>query len=102
MGKLRVGIIGCGAIGNYIAKAVDRGVVDVDLVIVFDIDISKAEELVKNLNKVRPRVAKSIEEVLSEKLDIVVEAASQDFVKRYAVDILRSSKNLVIQVQELY
>ncbi|MEM1645615.1 MAG: aspartate dehydrogenase [Ignisphaera sp.] len=96
MARPRVGIIGCGAIGSYIAKAIDRKLVDVDLVIVFDVDSKRAEELVKKLNNIKPRVAKSINEIISEDIDIVVEVASQEAVKRYAVDILRSGKNLIV------
>lgn len=94
--RLRVGIIGCGAIGGYIAEAIDRGLVEVDLVAVFDIDVKKAGELVEKLNKVKPRIAKSLEEVVTEDIDLVIEAASQEAVQRYAIDILRSGKNLVI------
>lgn len=96
MVRLKVGIIGCGAIGGYIAGAIDRGMVDADLVVIFDINIEKAKELVKKLYKVKPKVAKSISEVLSEDLDIVIESASQEAVKMYAIDILKSGKNLLV------
>ncbi|MEM1731352.1 MAG: hypothetical protein QXY26_09545 [Ignisphaera sp.] len=47
MTKLGIEIIGCGAIGSYIAIAIDRKLV-VDLVAVFDVDSERAEELVKS------------------------------------------------------
>lgn len=94
--KLRVGIIGCGAIGSYIAKAIDEGVVEADLVAVFDTDTRRAEEVVKRLSNVRPKVVSSIDELISEDIDVVVEAASQEAVKTYAIDILRSGKSLIV------
>ncbi|MEM4503085.1 MAG: hypothetical protein QXV42_06555 [Ignisphaera sp.] len=47
MTKLGIEIIGCVAIGSYIAIAIDRKLV-VDLVAVFDVDSERAEELVKS------------------------------------------------------
>lgn len=94
--KLRIGIIGCGAIGSYIAKAIDDGILNIDLAIIFDINIAKSEELLKKLRRIKPKIAYSINDVLSEDLDLVVESASQEAVKMYAVDILNSGKSLLV------
>lgn len=45
----------------------------------------------------RPRVAGSFKEILdADDVDLVVEAASQDAVREYALDVVRSGKNLMI------
>jgi len=94
---LRVGLIGCGALGSILAKAVDRGEAgDVELVGLFDKKIENAEKLRSRLKK-KPKIFRSIEEMLSEKeIDIVVETASQEAVKAYSEKILKAGKDLVI------
>lgn len=93
---LRVGLIGCGAIGLYIAKAIDEGLDGIELLVVFDRDIDKAVALVNKLRKVKPKIARSVKEVLSEPLDLVIEAASPEAVKSYAVDIVSTGKSIVV------
>lgn len=96
MVELRVEIVGCGTIGNYVAKAIDGGIIDADLVVVFDADVERATRLAEGLARSRPRVARSIEELVSKDVDVVVEAASQEAVRMYAARILRSGKDLVV------
>lgn len=96
MNKLRVGIIGCGAIGSYIAKAIDNEVVDVDLAAIFDINIAKSKILLERLHRIKPKIAHTISDVLSEDLNLVIESASQEAVRMYAMDILKSGKSLLV------
>lgn len=91
---MKVGLIGCGNIGSVIAKAFDSGRIDGSLVSVYDIDISKAQNLVSNL-KSKPRIVKSINGLLRG-TDIIVEAASQDAVRDYALKVLSDRKSILI------
>ncbi|MEM2250417.1 MAG: aspartate dehydrogenase, partial [Candidatus Bathyarchaeia archaeon] len=66
------------------------------LLMVFDRNIERAENLVQRL-KSKPRVAKSFKELLEcDDVKLVVEAASQEAVKAFAVDVLKAGKDLMI------
>lgn len=95
--KIGVGLVGCGAIGSVIAEAIDKGKVDnVSLVTVYDIILERAEKLVSKLSH-KPLVARSLDEILRRNdVHLIIEAASQDFVRDYAVKILNSNKDLLI------
>jgi len=90
-----VGIIGCGAIGTVIAKAVDEGVVECDELIIYDSNLEKAENLRKSL-KADIKVVKNIEEMLGAKPAVIVEAASQQAVKEYLPRILAKNVELIV------
>ncbi|MBS7605301.1 MAG: aspartate dehydrogenase [Candidatus Bathyarchaeia archaeon] len=92
-----VGLVGCGAIGTVIAEAIDRGDAgNISLVVIYDIVKEKAERIASRLVH-KPFIARSLGEVLeNNRVEIVVEAASQEFVKEYAVKILNSGKDLLV------
>ncbi|MEM2385996.1 MAG: Gfo/Idh/MocA family oxidoreductase, partial [Candidatus Bathyarchaeia archaeon] len=94
---LGVGLVGCGAIGTVLAKAIDEGQAgDACLVMVFDKNIEKAEALAQKLKR-KPKVAKNFKEILEcREVELIVEAASQEAVKSYAVDALKAGKDLMI------
>ncbi len=94
---LGVGLVGCGAIGTVLAKAIDRGQAgEAFLVMVFDKNLEKAWGLARKL-KNKPKVAKSFKELLEcEDVKLVVEAASQEAVRAYASETLRAGKDLMI------
>ncbi len=94
---VRVGLIGCGAIGTMLAKAIDDGTVaNTDLVAVFDIYAEQMEDLVKKL-KHRPKAYREFEKFLKESgAELVAEAASQEAVKQYAEKIIVSGKDIMI------
>ncbi|MEM3873770.1 MAG: aspartate dehydrogenase [Candidatus Bathyarchaeia archaeon] len=94
---LGVGLIGCGAIGTVLAQAIDkRQAGDTCLRIVFDRNLERAKNLAQRL-KSKPGVAKSFRELLEcHGVNLVVEAASQEAVRAYAVDVLKSGKDLMI------
>ncbi|MEM2250691.1 MAG: aspartate dehydrogenase [Candidatus Hadarchaeales archaeon] len=94
---LGVGIIGCGALGSILAKEIDIGEAgEVRLVGVLDKKMEAAEKLSKTLRK-KPKIFKTIEEMLADKeIDIVVETASQEAVRQYSEKILKAGKDLVI------
>ncbi|NPA97193.1 MAG: aspartate dehydrogenase [Crenarchaeota archaeon] len=92
----RIALIGCGAIGSEIAKAIDEGYVAAELVAMFDIVREKCEDLRSKMRRAKPRIASSIDELLELKPDIVVEAASQEAVRQYGEKILSSGAWLVV------
>jgi len=92
----RVGIIGCGAMGSSIGKAIDKGVVQgIELLVLFDQIVEKAEALSPQLKR-RVEVAKTFEELMSNGLNLIIEAASQKAVKDYAIKILDGGADLMI------
>ncbi len=97
----KVAIIGCGAIGGVIARSVDRGDVDAELVALMDIQPEACIRLKESLTRQKPSIATSIEEVLGLRPDVVVEAASQEAVKQYAERILEVSDLVVLSIGAL-
>ncbi|QOJ78701.1 aspartate dehydrogenase [Infirmifilum lucidum] len=97
----RVAIIGCGAIGGVIARSIDRGDVDAELVSLMDTQPEACTKLRESFTRQKPSVATSIEEVLSLRPDIVVEAASQEAVGQYAERVLEFSDLVVLSVGAL-
>lgn len=97
MVKLRVGLIGCGAIGNIISEAIKDGKAgDTELVMVYDKIKENVEKFVERIHK-KPRIVDTPEELIeSDLINLVIEAASQEAAKDYAVRILDSGKDLLI------
>jgi aspartate dehydrogenase len=95
--KLNVALIGCGAIGTALAKAIDKGRAgDVKLDWVYDLKSEKSEALAKKLHS-KPKRAKSTSEIYADRtVNLVIEAASQLAVEQYSVDILNSRKDLMV------
>ena len=91
----KVGIIGCGAIGTVIAKAVDRGIAECDELILYDYNTEKAEKLKKSLH-FPVTVVKSLEKLIKLKPLVIVEAASQQAVKDYINKILARNIELIV------
>ncbi len=83
----KVGLIGCGAIGTVLAEAIDRKLVVCDELVVFDVDMARAQQL-KNALQSPVKIVNSFEELLSAKPTVVVEAASQQAAKAYAPAII--------------
>ena len=91
----RIGLLGCGAIGTQIALAIDSGKIPATLTHVYDIKRSQADSLVSKL-KQKPEVVANSHLLSSNQVDLVVEAASQNAVRKDAVSILQNKKNLMI------
>ena len=89
----RIGIVGAGAIGKEIARAIDNGMIPAELVAIWDRQVGEAEEFALSL-KCRPKVLPLAE--LVEECNIVVEAASQAAVGEVAVAALSRSKHVMI------
>ena len=90
---LKIGIVGCGAIGTEIAKAIDQGGILADLVAVYDSNQEYAEELVDGLS-ICPKIADL--EKLVDLADLVVETASQKAVPTVARAALEKGRSLMI------
>ena len=90
---IKIGLVGCGAIGAEIAKAVDSGTIDADLVAVCDHNSATAAALIESLQH-KPVKVKLDE--LVDLSDVVVEAASQKAVPAVARATLGKGKKLMI------
>jgi aspartate dehydrogenase len=90
---IKIGLVGCGAIGAEIAKAVDSGALDAKLVAVCDHNPETAAALIDSLQH-KPVKAR-LEELVSLS-DVVVEAASQKAVPAIARAALEKGKRLMI------
>jgi len=88
---MKLGIIGCGAIGTDVAKAADE-MEDIEKIYLFDIKKEASKKLCKYLNKAE---IKTIKDFL-DTVDVVFEAASQTAVEEYAEQIIKAGKDLVI------
>lgn len=86
-----LGIIGCGAIGNDVARAAD-GMEEISTIYLYDIKPEKAEELSRHLTK--SDVADF--DTWLPQVDIVFEAASHQAVKQYAEKVIQAGKDLII------
>ena len=95
--KLGIGLIGCGAIGSVLARAVDEGKAgDVSLLAIFDLYTDRAEALCSQLAS-RPKVARSFDELVATKgVNLIVEASSQAAVREYATQVLERDKELML------
>ncbi len=93
--KKKVGLIGCGAIGSVLAEAIERRLVVCDELVVYDVDGSKAQKL-KSTLKFPITVTESVEELLSLKPNVIVEAASQQAVREFAQRIVSSGTEWIV------
>jgi aspartate dehydrogenase len=88
---MKLGIIGCGAIGNDVGKAADK-MEDIEKIYLFDKKEEASDKLCKSLKKAE---VKSVKDFLKD-VDVVFEAASQSAVEEYAEQIIEEGKDLVI------
>lgn len=93
--KKSVGLIGCGAIGSLISKAVESGLVDCDELVVYDFDPETANRFKLKLN-FPTRVVASLDELLAAKPTVIVEAASQQAAREYVPRIVESGVDLIV------
>jgi aspartate dehydrogenase len=93
--KMKVGIIGCGAIGTLIAEAVDRRMVVCDELILYDFDGKKSETLKSSLHFPVTVVA-SLDEMLKLEPRVIVEAASQQAAREYVERIVSAGIDLIV------
>ena len=90
--RLKIGIIGCGAIGTILAKAIDRDLKGAVVVALSDQDLGKANALSSQLQS-RPKVLDG--KGLIRKSDLVIEAASGKIVPEIAAKTFAAKKDLM-------
>lgn len=96
--SLNVAIIGCGAIGQIITQSIERGSAGegIRIVGVFDIIQEKANYFAKIL-KTPFKIYNTFSELIHDpEVTLVVEAASQEAVREYAVEVIRAKKDLMV------
>jgi len=89
---MKLGIIGCGAIGTDVGLAADQ-MPGIEALFLYDKDPAAMHRLASQCTKAT--IAHSIQELLPN-VDTVFEAASQEAVVMYAPEILAAGKNLVM------
>ena len=90
---LKIGVIGCGAIGARICKAIDSGRINAQLVAIYDRSSEHCESLLRSLEN-KPIISSPAE--LISKADIVVECASQEAVRELGLLVLGEGKDLMV------
>jgi aspartate dehydrogenase len=88
---MKLGIIGCGAIGTDVAQAADR-MKEIEKIYLHDLKPEASEKLCNILKK---GIIKSVANFLDD-VDVVFEAASQQAVGQYGQQVLEAKKDMVI------
>jgi aspartate dehydrogenase len=105
MRRIRVGVVGCGAIGGVICTAIDTDALEghrlnlgMELTFLIDAHPEMIEELRQSLRK-QPPISRSdsagLDEILAE-VDLVIECASQAAVRDFLLPALRHGKDVMI------
>jgi len=96
MRKLRIGIVGCGAIGGSLARSIVRDFAgQAELKALYDLAAGRAEELSKDLFLEKSTVVKNLDRLIS-KSDLIIEAASADDSLRITKRVLRRGKDILV------
>lgn len=90
-----IALIGCGFIGSVIARSIADKKLHANLRIIFDRHEDKMRKICE-LFETRPIIAKDMKDIIESNVDLVVEAASIKAVQLFALDILRSTKSMMI------
>ena len=90
---MKIGVIGCGAIGSLLCKFIDKKLKDSKLVAICDIDKEKVKKLKKSL-KSKPEIT-NIENVIK-KSDIVIEAVNPEIVRPILKRYIKNKKHLMV------
>ena len=96
MPKKNVGLIGCGTIGTHLALAIEsRTIANASLIGLFDVVDSNAKSLKSKL-KSSPEVHPDFNSFIDSPADIIIEAASQEAVRKFGKPIIEASKDLMM------
>lgn len=94
MKKIKIGLVGCGAIGSYLAKRIDKDLNrQASLVAIADIDAKAAIRLRKTLRSKLPICEIP---VLIERSDLIIEATNVNACKDLIDDVLEKGKNILV------
>ncbi|MGP8337556.1 MAG: aspartate dehydrogenase [Methanosarcinaceae archaeon] len=91
---LKIGVVGCGAIGAEICKAIDEGSMGFELYAIYDRTGEHATAVKAGLKHTDPQVL-DIEEMVKH-VDLVIEAASQAAVPEIASTVLNAGCDLML------
>lgn len=91
--KLRIGIIGCGAIGRELGRAISSQIPGVDLVALADVDEEKARKLAETLLSCPQTLSP---EKLINRVDLVIECASSSASAAIAEKTLSQGKDILV------
>ncbi|CAB3289346.1 putative L-aspartate dehydrogenase [Methanocaldococcus lauensis] len=90
----KIGIVGCGVIGSFISKKVVDGTIkNAKIIAVYDRNLEKSKKLSELTGA---KICKSIDELVNEDLDLVVECASVKAVEEVATKSLINNKDVLI------
>ena len=92
-GKLKVGILGVGAIGRILATAIDERRVDAELVAISDLECERAKGFAAGL-RTPPRVV-SLHEMI-QRADLVIEAAGQSALQEFVPRALAGERDILV------
>ncbi len=90
---MKIGLIGCGAIGAQICRAIDNKLVDAQLVAIYDRSAERCERLLGLLNN-KPEILSPGELIFG--ADLVIECASTAAVREHGLSVLESGKDLMV------
>lgn len=94
--RLRVGIVGCGAIGSSLAKIIVHDFsARIQLVALFDIDAEKSRCVSKRVSRRKNLAVKTLAECIR-KGELIIEAASAKCSAEIAAAALRKSRNVIL------
>jgi aspartate dehydrogenase len=91
---MKIGIIGCGAIGGTLAREISKRFPLLNISCIYDKDLEKTKKLFKTLI-VKPKISSSISNLVKGS-DFVIEAASLYCVKEVANICLKEKKGLLV------
>ena len=96
MNKLRIGIVGCGAIGSSLAKFIKKDLRGRAVLSgLYDIDVAKSAALARLLSLDKRLAAGSLKQ-LALKSQLVIECASGQACRGIAETVLRSGRDIMI------
>jgi len=90
---IKIGLIGCGSIGSFIAEYLDKSR-KFKVIALFDINKNVGLHLSRRLRN-KPKVVNSVHSLLKN-TDLIIEAASPEAVRKHSIEILRSRRDLMI------
>lgn len=91
--RLRVGIVGCGAIGKELGRLINSRIPEVNLTAIADIDKEKAKKLAEIL-PLHPQIL-SLEELI-DRVDLVIECASSSASAAITEQTLTQGKDILV------
>ncbi len=90
---LKIGVIGCGAIGTEICRAIDTKLINARLAGIYDKSAQNSKRLLEIVEN-KPEILPPEDLIL--RADIIVECASQAAVREFGPSVLERGKNLMI------